>query len=103
MIHCFSNDTHYMQYLVFYESLQDAYYPAYQLWQDVLEEVDNTTSFSGSKSEIDDPELSDIWKKTLTNAHLESERISQSFYDKIIVNDKIDIEENKQEEENKNE
>ena len=31
----------YMQFLIFYESLDEAYYPAYLLYQDVLEEIDN--------------------------------------------------------------
>ena len=43
MIHCFSDELVYMQYLIFYESLHEGYLPAYNLWQNVLEEYDNTT------------------------------------------------------------
>ena len=35
----------YMHYLVFYESLEDAYYTAYNLFKDVLEEIDQIDDF----------------------------------------------------------
>jgi hypothetical protein len=39
------NEKVYMHYLVFYESLEDAYYPSYTLFKDVLDEIDTIDDF----------------------------------------------------------
>ena len=45
MMYIAGNEKVYMHYLIFYESLEDAYYPSYTLFKDVLEEVDTVNDF----------------------------------------------------------
>ena len=45
MMYIAGDEKVYMQYLVFYESLEDAYYPAYKLFKDVLDEIDQIDDF----------------------------------------------------------
>jgi hypothetical protein len=45
MMYIAGDEKVYMQYLVFYESLEDAYYPAYKLFKDVLDEIDHIDDF----------------------------------------------------------